>query len=347
MKWEISMQKNNKKNQKKLMLVISLLILLIGLTGCGNKQQNPQKEEYQIQIGALKGPTFMGLLFLQEDADKELTENAYDFQMLTGADELAAMMIQGKLDIALVPANLASILYHKTKGEISVIDVNPLGVLYMVSGDTSITSMADLKGKTIYLTGKGTTPDYVLQYLLQENQIALEDCHLEYKSEATEITALLAENPQAVGLLPQPFATVVMEQKEGLSKVLSFHEEWNKVQGTEGSSLVTGVTVAGRTFLEEQEEAVVQFLKDHSASTNAINEDLDKGSTLCVNAGLIPTESIAMKAIPECNITCITGTDMKQALEGYLQVLFEMDADSIGGSMPEEDFYYVSKEKRP
>lgn len=303
--------------------------------------QTDNQEKVVVRVGSMKGPTSMGLMFLMEDAESDETANNYEFQMVTAADELLPLMIKGEMDIALVPANVASVLYNKTEGGISVIDINTLGVLYMVSGDDSIATVEDLKGKTIYLTGKGTTPDYVLQYLLKENGFVDGDCTIEYKSEATEVAAVLAENTDAVGLLPQPFVTAACAQNEALKVVLDTNEEWNKLQGEGGSRLVTGVTVVRNEFLEENPAAVESFLAEHVASADAINADPATGAALVVEAGIVAKEPLAQKAIPNCNITCITGVEMQQALSGYLNVLFEQAPESVGGALPGDDFYYV------
>lgn len=319
----------NRLNKIVKMLLCMLVCLMVA--GCGNQADS----QSNIRIGALKGPTSMGLLFMMEE------EPDYEFQMATAADELLPLMVQGELDIALVPANVASVLYNKTNGGVQVIDINTLGVLYMVSADTSVQDFSDLSGKTIYLTGKGTTPDYVLQYLLAVNGMSTNDCILEYKSEATEVAAVLAEKPEAVGLLPQPFVTAACMQNEKLGVVLSMNEEWDKAQNENDSSMVTGVTVVRKEFLEKNEEAVKNFLEKHKESTRAITEDAEKGALLCVEFGIVAKEPIAKKAIPQCNITCITGEEMKQALAGYLQVLYEQAPESVGGRLPGEDFYYL------
>ncbi len=305
------------------------------------QNENTTQEAVTVRVGSLKGPTSMGLLFLMEESKNNESRNDYEFQMATAADELLPLMIKGELDIALVPANVASILYQKTEGGVSVIDINTLGVLYMVSGDTSVKSISDLAGKTIYLTGKGTTPDYVLRYLLAQNGMSESDCTLEYKSEATEVAALLAENPNTIGLLPQPFVTVACAQNEALSVVLDMNEEWNEVQSENGSSMVTGVTVVRNEFLEENKEAVEIFLQEHANSAQAINDDVETGAIYAVEQQIVAKESIAQKAIPKCNITCITGEEMQQALSGYLAVLYEQAPESVGGALPKEDFYYA------
>ena len=369
--------KKKTKITKTLALALTLGLLCSGLTGCGQAQNDASVSEglatestqtativestaaestetaatesaentetadgTLVRVASLKGPTSLGLLFLMDKADKGETTNTYEFQMAVGADEILPQMVKGDLDIALVPANVASVLYHKTQGGVEVIDINTLGVLYMVSGEDSLTNFTDLKGKTIYLTGKGTTPDYVLQYLLTANGMSVDDVTLEYKSEATEVASVLAEDPTAIGLLPQPFVTAACMQNDALKVIFDLNEEWNKVQGENGSSMVTGVTVVRKEFLEENEAAVKSFMEDHKASAEAINADPATGAVLAVEAQIVAKEPVAQKAIPGCNITYIDKDEMKQALSGYLDVLFHQDSLSIGGGLPESDFYY-------
>lgn len=300
-------------------------------------------EGAHIRVGSLKGPTSMGLVFLMEMAENGKTANEYDFTMVTAADELLPKVIGGDLDIALVPANVASVLYNRTEGEISVIDINTLGVLYVVTADASIESMEDLKGRTIYMTGKGTTPDYVFHYLLAENGLSESDVKLEFKSEPTEVAALLQEEPDAVGVLPQPFVTAACAQNEQLKLVLDLTAEWDKTQkqSDAASRLVTGVTIVRNAFLEKEPEAVKLFLQEHEKSAAYTKEQPNHAAELVAKTGIIEKAPVAKQALPKCNITCITGSRMKDALGGYLQVLFDQDPKSVGGTLPGEDFYYL------
>lgn len=328
-------------------LCTAALLLAGSMAACGNAEnaENMQntEEKVVVRVGAMKGPTTLGLLSLMDKQEKEETRENYEFTMVTAADELLPMVIKEELDIALVPANVAAVLYQKTEGRIAVIDINTLGVLYMVSGDSSIEKFEDLKGRTIYLTGKGTTPDFVLKYLLAENGIAEKEITLEYKSEATEVAVLLAENPSAVGLLPQPFVTVACTQNEALSVVLDMTAEWEKVQGEMGSRLVTGVTIVRKTFLEEQEEAVQNFMSEHKESAEYVMNNTAEAAVWAVEAGIIAKEPVAVKAIPKCNIVYLEGAEMKTALSGYLEVLYNQTPESVGGSLPAEDFYYMKE----
>lgn len=327
-----------KKILKKLATTLLVVTLLLAAVACGKNE-----EPASVRVGSLKGPTSIGLVELMERAENGETDNDYTFTMEVAADTLLTQMVQGDLDIALVPANVASVLYNKTEGKVVAIDINTLGVLYMVTGDETLTDIQDLKGKNIYLTGKGTTPDYVLQYVLEENGIALSDVTLEYKSEATEVAAVLSADETAIGLLPQPFVTATMVQNENLQIAFDMNEEWNKLQGEDGSMMVTGVTVVRKEFLEENEKAVQSFLNDHKQSAEYVNNNVEDAAALVVKTGIIEKEPVAKKAIPNCNIAYIDGEEMKNALSGYLNVLFERDVKAVGGTLPNEDFYYSGK----
>lgn len=312
--------------------LFGILALACSVCGCG------RREACNVRMGSLKGPTSLGILFLMESAERGETADVYDFRIAAGADELLALMAKGELDIALVPANVAAVFYQRTEGGVAVVDINTLGVLYLVSGTDEVGSVWDLKGKTIYLTGKGATPEAVLKYVLAENGLSEGDYFLEYKSEAAEVAAVLAGDPEAVGLLPQPFVTAALEQNRTLKTVLDMNEEWGKIHGDSG--MVTGVTIVRRAFLEEQEASVKEFLREHGESAAAVNEDPESGGRLAVSAGIVAKEEIAEKAIPLCNIVCITGGEMKEKLRSYLEVLAEFDSGLVGGRLPGEDFYY-------
>ncbi|MBQ8118741.1 MAG: ABC transporter substrate-binding protein [Lachnospiraceae bacterium] len=289
----------------------------------------------EIRVGSLKGPTTMGIVNLRKKAENGETVDTYSFTMATAADEISAKLVSGDLDIALIPANLASVLYHKTQGKIRVADINTLGVLYCVTTDESIHSVEDLTGKIVVTTGQGTTPEYALRTLLERSGIT--DCTLEFKSEATEVAALLKEGSAQIGVLPQPFVTAAMMQNEALQSAFSLSEEWDRLDAD--SHLVTGVTVVRAEFLEEHADAVARFVSEHEASAALANSDVQKTAELVAEYGIIEKAPVAAKAIPNCNIVCITGEEMKTALSGYLDTLYAQDPQAVGGSLPGDDFY--------
>lgn len=297
-------------------------------------------EGMEIRLGGMKGPTTMGMVKLLEDAEAGTTINDYDFTIAAAADELTPLLIQGKMDIAAVPVNLASVLYNKTEGAIQMLAVNTLGVLYVVEkGGETVNSIADLEGKTIFATGKGTTPEYSLTYLLAQHGLTIgEDVTVEWKSEPTEVVSAMATMDNAVAMLPQPFVTVAGTQLEGLRVALDLTAEWNALDN--GSSLVTGCLVVRREFAEANPEAVAAFLNEYAASTEYANTNPAETSVMVEKYGIVKAP-IAEKALPKCNIVCLTGTDMTAAAEGYLNVLFEQNPQAVGGALPGADFWYI------
>ena len=324
----------------------------------------------QVNVASLKGPTSIGLVSFMAQAEANETHNSFNFSIAGTADEILPGLINGSVDIALIPANAASVVYNKTLGGVQVIDVNTLGVLYVVTGDTSVNSISDLAGKTVVMTGKGTTPECVMNYLLDKAGIASQ-VTLEFKSEATEVAAVLANDASTIAVLPEPYVTSVCAQNAEVSARVSLTSEWDALQagsagaGTSASAssasaassaasatsaasasagesegqLVTGVTVVRSEFLQEHPQAVAEFLQGQQQSVATVNEDPASAASLVVEYGIIQKEALAQKAIPNCNLVCLTGDTMKNALSGYLEVLYNQDASLIGGALPSSDFY--------
>lgn len=291
-----------------------------------------------VRLAGMKGPTTMGMVKLLSDSENKETQNDYDFFLAGSADEITPKLIKGELDLAAVPVNLASVLYNKTEGEIRLLAVNTLGVLYIADTTGEISSVADLFGKTVYATGKGSTPEYTLRHILSENGIDPDsDVTLEFKSEPAEVVALLKENG-GVAMLPQPFATAAKSQVEGIKIVLDLTEEWDKLDS--GSSLITGVLVGRNEFIENHPEETAAFLSEYAASTEFVNQNVSDAAALIENYGIVKA-AIAEKAIPACNITFIDGEEMKNDVSGYLEVLLEQNPQSVGGNLPADDFYYI------
>lgn len=287
-----------------------------------------------LRVASLKGPTTMGMVKLMQDAEDGLTQNDYAFQMTGTADEIVPLLVKGDIDIALVPANLAAVLYQKTEGGIQVAAVNTLGVLYVMENGDTVHSMADLEGKTVYTPGKGTTPEYVLRYVLAQNGVT---CKVEFLSEATEAAAKFETTENCIVLLPQPYATAVAAKDSSVRAALDMTQEWDRVCDT---PLITGVVVARKAFIEENAAAFETFMTEYTASTQWVTANTDAAAALVAKYGIVEKEPIAKKALPACNITCLTGAEMKAAVEGYLSVLFQAEPKSVGGGLPEADFYY-------
>lgn len=317
---------------KKSILLFVLLIFAFCLTGCG-------EEDITINVAGLKGPTSIGMAHLIEQDSLGKTDYDYNFTIAGTADEITAGISNGEIQIAAVPCNLASVLYNKTNGGIKIAAINTLNVLYVIETGNTINSVADLKGKTIYSTGKGTTPEYTLNYVLSQAGIDPEkDVTIEFKSEATEVASILSTAENAVAMLPQPYVTTVLQSNPNARIAIDIGAEWEK--GTNGeSSVTTGVLIMTTDFIENHEKAAKSFLEDYEASISFVNKNVAEGAALVEKAGIFKA-AIMEKAIPYCNIVYITGDLMKAKVNGYLNVLFEQNPKSVGGKMPGDEIFY-------
>lgn len=312
-------------------IVALLLICLLSLSACALADE-------PVRVAALKGPTAMGLVQLFDTHAED-----YDVLIAGAADEVTPKLIQGQLDIAAVPVNLGSVLYNRTEGQVQLIAINTLGVLYVVEkGGETVNSMEDLKGKTIYATGKGSTPEYALTYLLAQHGIDIaSDVTMEWKSEPTEVVALMAQSENAVAMLPQPYVTVAGAQVEGLRVALDLTEEWDKLDN--GSRLITAGIIVRKAFAQEHPDKVAEFLAQFAESAAYANENVAEAAAL-VEKYIGVKAPIAQKALPACNIVCIAGEDAAAILPGYLQTLYELNPAAVGGALPGADFYWVNEE---
>ncbi|MBQ8964110.1 MAG: ABC transporter substrate-binding protein [Clostridia bacterium] len=310
-----------------LFVVLALLVLPVALA-----------ESTPVRVGALKGPTAMGMVQMMENK-----ADAYDFTLAAAPDEIVPLLVKGELDIAAVPANLGSVLYNNTQGAVKALAINTLGVLYIVERGDTVHSVADLKGRTLVTAGKGSTPEYALNYILRGNGLDPEaDLTVEFKSEHAECLAAMLQDEGIVAMLPQPFATVAQAKAQDMRIALDLTKEWDALQANAEapSAMVTGIAVARAAFIEENPEAVARFMADYAESVKFAQDEVE-GAAKLIGQFDIFEAGPAQKALPFCNIVFIDGEAMKAKLGGYLAALMEQDPAAVGGALPGDDFYYV------
>lgn len=344
--------------KKAISSVAALLMALLMLAGCssqvgesssagssapgtGSSAPASSAEKTKVNVFAIKGPTGVGMVNLMKADEEGSVGNDYSFQIVSAPDEISGKLSSGEADIAALPTNMAATLYGKTEGKLlKMLAVNTLGVLYIMENGDSIQSAADLRGKTIYTTGQGANPEYVLKYVLEKNGIDPEtDVKIEYVSQNEELAALLANGTAQVAMVPEPTVTTILAQKPELRVALNVTEEWDKASGG-ASKLMMGCVVVRSAFAAEHPEAVETFLAEYKASVEKAAAELENTAALCESYGIIPKAAVAKQAIPRCNLVYIDGAEMKAQISGYFDVLYAANPKSVGGAVPDEAFYY-------
>ncbi len=328
------------KNLKKIITwALAAILSCTAFVSCSSESEETLDRD--LKVYALKGPTGMGMAKLMSDNDAGNAANNYDFTIASSPDEVTAEIIKGNYDIAALPTNLASVLYNKTEGNIRVAAVNTLGVLYILENGDTVQSLEDLNGKDLYATGQGSTPEYILRYVLETNGI---ECNITYLAEHSELATQMISGDVTLGMLPVPNATTVLAQTEARTAI-DLTEEWEKAAEKNGdsSSLYMGCVIINPDLIEESPATVDAFLEEYAASVQYVNENIDDASTLIESYGIVPKAAIAKKAIPDAHMVCITGEEMKTGLSGFYNVLFGFDPTSVGGALPADDLYYIKK----
>lgn len=350
----------------KKLLALALLCALV-LTACGPKAPAPTVEplptegptttptaeptpeptpeaKTAVKLAVLPGPTGVGAAKLLHDNEAGTTNNDYTVTVAADNQQVTAGLLNGDFDIAALATNVASNLYHKSEGAIQIACVNTLGTLYILNKgiDDTLNSLADLKGRTIYAFGQGANPEYVLRYLLQKNGLDMDKDVTVVWQTLEEVTATMLTGEGELCMLPVPGATALSVKSEGnIQPVFDLSAEWDAV-AEEDSRLAMGCIVVRTAFAQEHPEAVQAFLNEYAASIDYIRANADgPAAQMVADAGLVPSAAIAAKAIPQCNLIYLDGEDMRDTIQGYFAALFSIDPAAIGGSTPDDAFYFM------
>jgi len=312
------------------------LLLALALTACSPSVAPPTGATTTVRVGSLKGPTTMGLVNLMDRAGKGQTTQPYTFSVQGTPDAVSVPLVAGQLDIALIPINLAAVLFNQTSGSVQLAAVNTLGVLYVVSNDPAVLQLSDLGGRTVLNTGQGTTPQFVIDKVLSGNGLT-SSVTVDYRSQATEVASVLATTPNSIAVLPEPYVTAALAADPNAHIVADLNTQW---QSLTGSPLVTSCVVVAKSFSDSHAAEVANFLADYAASVQFVNDNPAAAAPLIVAQGLAPNTQVAENAIPRAHIVFMTGSDAKQAVIAYLTVLHTADPKSVGGAIPGDSFFY-------
>lgn len=322
---------------KKGFILLLAIAMMLTFAGCGEKTS---EEKPVLNIATLKGPTGMGMVQLMENDEQGIGTIDYEFTIMGAPDQIIGDVVQGNVDIAAVPTNLGSILNVKTQQNISLLAVNTLGVLYIVENGSTIESLEDLKGKTILASGKGASPEYILNYILEKNEL-IDEVVVEYVAEHSEVATKLAAGEVEIALLPQPFVTIATLGHETNQIAIDLTAEWEKV--TDGQILPMGAIIVNKKYADENPKVIEEFMTAYEASVKFVNDEPEQAGVLVEKYGILAKAALATKAIPHSNITLISASEAKESVHKFLEILHEFDPKTVGGQLPGDAFYYEKK----
>lgn len=292
-----------------------------------------------VRLAFLNGPTGLGAAKLLDDIDSGAL-TGYTYEVAADNNEVVNLLTHGDVDIAALATNVALNLYNKTE-DVHLLALNTRGVLYILEGrgTREISDLADLQGKTLYAFGQGANPQYILAELLAQNGLDEENVNLQWAT-PEEVTQALLSGAADAAMLPVPAATAAEAKGQGqVRQAVDLSQAWEDACGT--SSLFMGCLVARRDFVRENPQAVADFLSAYEASVAVVSADPASAAPLAEHYGLAPSAAIAEQAIPACNLCFVDGADMAGQITPYYEALFRADPASIGGSLPDDGFYYV------
>ena len=322
------------KMRSLVVVVIAFALVLGGCVTEGTYADAP------VNIVAIRGPSSLGMLRLMEESELGQTLNNYNFEIVAMPDAIPSLIVRGEADIAAVPVNMSSILYSATDGDVLALVVATMGVLHIVDTTGEIGSIEDLRGRTIFASARGATPEFILNYVLNMNGLVPdEDVYIDWRADHAEIAALLQHGQAQIAMLPEPFVSTVLAQIDGLNVALDLTEEWNRVQPDYG--LVMTAVIGRREFVEANPEALAIFLEEYARSIEFMNTHTEAAAALAVAYEIIPNPAIAAQAIPRSNVVFITGEQMQRYLQGMLTVLYNENPGSVGGALPGDDFFFI------
>ncbi len=294
--------------------------------------QNPMT----FTVGVLQGPSGFGIVKMIEDL-ASLPQNVETvYQVIPSPAEMVARLASRELQAGLLPLNMAAKLYTKDAGY-PLAAIPGRGALYLLSRDDGLNNWTDLGGKSVYAVGKGATPDYLMHYFLAEKGIDEESITMNFSLPALQLAQMAIAGRVDTLLIPQPFVALVQMKSPDMTIRLDFQETWMELRKSEQSYPITAFVVDPQ-FALERTHAFAELLTSYQDSIAWVLNNQDEAALLIEKHGIFAAGP-AKAAIPNCGLEFTAAQYAREDVEAYLQVLLDSDPVSVGGSLPDENFY--------
>lgn len=321
--------------------IIGLLIVIILISSCSAwEKAYEQAGSSSFKVVSIKGPSALSFIKAMKPEIKPMVRLGDTVQYTFEDDEdvLYTRLLEGEFDIADVPMEMAAKLYNNGAGY-QLAAVNTGGYLYLLTNDKTTTNFSDLMGKTVKVVGEDSAFDVVLRYLLLQNGIKLsKDVTLEYTENKEELIKDAAEDDINYLVLPEPWVSDLLSKNIGYNIAINIQDEWARVHGTV-TLLPQTCLIVKKEIASQKAEAWKLFLEDYMDSIKWINSNQAKTVELLDNREVgIPTE-LAQEVIPRSNLEYSDALSARLAVDKYLNMFLELSPESIGGKLPNADFY--------
>ena len=312
-------------------IIVFIVTISLLFTGCGmtSKQEKVEKVTLQVPMGPPTAP----ILYMQEN---NLLGEKVEVVIYKNMEEANVNIAKKTADLSIIPVNVASILYNKEM-DISLLNVNTWGILYMVAKEGLIQSWDDLKGKEIHVGAQGASPDVLTRYLLQKNGIQEEEVTLQYSS-SPEIVQKMIAGQGEVAVLPEPLLTQALKKAENIEVVYDYAKEWQGIHGEDRRLPQTGMVIQNG-FAQKYPKWVQEFQKTYAEAVVKIMEDPSIVSEVVEKEMGIP-QVVFEEAMTRIHLEAVDASDGKEEVQAYLEALLALSPTMIGGSVPDAEFYY-------
>jgi|LGOV01.1.fsa_nt_gb NitT/TauT family transport system substrate-binding protein len=342
-----------KKNLNKYFMGAVMVMIFMSAVGCTNNNianvvnnesimsdevENIENDKTFIKVAAPIGSPTLSIIKMFKDSLMIGSNTEVAYECVKSPDLMASKIMSGEIDIALVPSNLAIKMYNKGI-DYKYAATGVWGVLYIISSE-DITTWEDLKGKEINIIGRGLTPDIVTRYLLKANGLEPDkDVKFNYVNGASELAQLFISGESTLSIMPEPMLSKVMMKKCDTKIVLDLQEEWTKVSGNNDSYPQAGIFIKNE-LIENHPELVEEFLLKYEESIKWVNENPSLAGEYSEEFKTGLNAELVKKAIKRSNISYKNAIDSEKALISYYEVLLNFSPDTIGGKLPDDNFYY-------
>ncbi|MEN6461008.1 MAG: MqnA/MqnD/SBP family protein [Syntrophomonas sp.] len=330
--------------KKKFVTFLLLSLFILSLGGCAQpekevKQPPKTPQPVNFNVAVLRGPSAVSMVKMIDQTPSLGEGVKVNYIMEQSPDVLASKLLTGEVEIATIPTNLAAKIYNKGVGY-QLAAMNTWGVMYVVTNGVTVSNWSDLKGQPINAVAKGSAADVVLKYLLSKNNINPDtDVALSYIASPVEAAQLMIAGKSKIAALPEPWVSMVLSKNPNARLALDLQKEWTRLNG-ENVPFGQTCLVVKKDFANKNPQIVTKFLTEYKNSINWANKNAAQTGELAKKHDIGIPADITAAAIPRCNIRYADAVSARPAVEKYLQVLLDFSPESIGGKLPDAEFYY-------